>query len=154
MRPLLLTSVAVLAVMAISGCSETATELTGVEADALVTSAADWIPSDIAHDLPVDDATRLRIDSAMVSFHASLMELRDRHMNGQRLTGAEREEFMGQLHEDVVALHARHQAIWDSLTPEVQDILRQRFHEKMHGDGSGASLHERMRALHGGDHGG
>lgn len=154
MRHLLLTSAAVLAVMAISGCSEAATELTGVEADALVTSAADWTPSDLTRDLPVDDATRLRIDSAMGSFHASLMELRERHMTGQRLAGAEREEFMNQLHEDVVALHARHQAIWDALTPEVQDVLRQRFHEKMHGDGSGASLHERMRALHGSDHGG
>lgn len=154
MRHLLLKAAAVLAVMAISGCSEPASELTGVETSALVTTAADWTPSDITRDLPVDDATRLRIDSAVGSFHAALLELRERHMAGQRLTGAEREEFMDQLHEDVLALHARHEGIWDSLTPEVQGILMQRFHEKMHGDGSGASLHERMKALHGSDHGG
>ena len=154
MRHVLLTSVAALAILAVSGCSETATELTGVEADAMVTSAADWTPADITRDLPVDEATRLRIDSAVGSFHASLLELREWHIAGQRLDGAEREEFMNQLHQDVLALHTRHEAIWESLTPEVQETLMRRFHEEMHGDGSGASLHQRMRRLHGGDHGG
>lgn len=154
MRHVLLKSAATLAVLTLSACSEPATWLTEVETNALVTSAVEWTPEDITSDLPVYDATRERIEAAMGSFHESVMALRERHASGQALTGDAREEFLNRLHEDVVAIHTRHQALWESLTPEVKEILTRRFHEQMHGDQPGASMHERLRKLHGGDHGG
>lgn len=155
MRHTLLISLAALAVAAATGCSERASDLTGVEADAMVASAAAWTPEDITRDLPVDSATRDRIEAAVQSFHASLLALHDRHEDGQQLEGAAREEFMARLHTDARELHTQHQALWDSLTPEVREILSSRFHAQMHpGEEPGTSLHERMRKMHGGDHGG
>jgi hypothetical protein len=155
MRHTLLTSLAALAVAAATGCSEPASDLTGVEADAMVASAETWTPADITRDLPVDAATRERIEAAVQTFHASLLALHDRHEAGQQLDGAAREDFMAQLHEDARELHTQHQALWDSLSPEVREILSSRFHAQMHPDDEqGTSLHERMRKMHGGDHGG
>lgn len=154
MRHTLLGTLAALAVGAIIGCSESATDLTGVEADAMVASAATWTPEDITRDLPVDEATRERIETAVQSFHASLLALHQRHEAGQGLDGAAREAFMDKLHEDVRGLHTQHEALWDSLAPEVREALSSRFHAEMHGgDEPGMSLHERMRKMHGGDHG-
>lgn len=138
MKHPLLVTLATLAVVATTACSDAGSEPAAIEVEGLVASAASWTPADLTRDLPVDDATRQTIDAGLRTLHASLLEL-----DAAALT-----------EEDVRALHEQHAALWESLDPDVRELLTARMHERMraHEDDGMASLHERMRRLHGGAH--
>lgn len=172
MRNALVAAVATLAVAATTACSEAASEPTAVETEALVATATSWTPSDLTHDLPVDDATRQQIEDGLRSLHASLLELHGRHETARTLEGEARAAHLDEMKADMEALHEQHRAVWDSLDPAVKELLAARLHERMrehhddatsshheqmrehHGDDEAArSLHERMRRMHGGAHG-
>lgn len=138
MKHALRTTLATLALAGLTACSDAAPEPAALEAEALVASAAGWTPAVLTTDLPVDDATRQRIEDGLRDLHESLVAL-----DGRELT-----------REDAEAIHAKHAALWDSLDPEVRDLLAARLHERMraHDGDAMESLHERMRALHGGVH--
>jgi hypothetical protein len=154
MRHALLTTLASLAVISTTSCSEAASEPTAVQTEALVASAAAWQPADITRDLQVDDATRRKIEGWIESLHASLLEMHERHETSASLEGDARAAYMEDLQADMQTLHEQHKALWDSLDPAVQQTLTSRLHEQMrkHDDDDTSSLHERMRRMHGGDH--
>lgn len=133
MKHPLLVTLATLAVVATTACSEAGSEPAAIEMEGLVASAALWTPADLTRDLPVDDATRQEIDAGLRTLHASLLEL-----DGRELT-----------EEDARSIHEQHAALWDSLDPDVRETLAARLHERMHDDEGMESLHERMRRLHG-----
>jgi hypothetical protein len=146
---------AVLALAAATACSEAASEPTTVETEALIASATTWMPSDLTRGLQVDDATRQKIEAGVRALHASMLDLHERHGKAEDLEGAARAAYMADLQADIGALHEQHKALWESLDPAVREALASRFHERMddHGDGTMKSLHERLRRMHGGDHG-
>lgn len=138
-----------LAVLALTACSEAASEPTAVDTEALVATASAWTPSDITRDLDVDAATRQKIDEGLRSLHTSLMEMHERHQTLHGLEGEAREAYAAEIEADMRELHAQHSELWDSLDPDVQAALAARLHERMedHGEAAG-SLHERMRRMH------
>jgi len=155
MRHTLLPALAILGLAGIAACSKGSSEPTAVETVALLATATDWTPSDLTRDLQVDDATRQEIEAGVQALHASLIELHGRHETVETLEGAEREAYVAELEADMQALHEQHSALWDSLDPAVKETLAARLHERMreHSDEAASSLHDRMRRLHGGDHG-
>lgn len=154
MRHALITTLATLAVAATTACSESASEPTAVETEVLLASATAWTPADLTRDLPVDDATRQKIEAGVRSLHTSMLELHGRHEKAQTLEGEARAEYVADVKADMQELHEQHKLVWDSLDPEVRQLLASRLHERMeaHGDGAMRSLHERLKRLHGGDH--
>ena len=155
MRHALLTTFATLVVISTAACTDSASEPTAVDTEALVAAAADWTPANLTRDLPVDAATQQRIDAGIQTMHASMLELHARYATAGTLEGAAREAYLAELSADMQALHEQHGALWNSLDPAVQQILASRFHEQMrehHGDDDAMSLHERMRRMHGGRH--
>jgi hypothetical protein len=149
---------ALLAILALgaatTACSEGASEPTAVQTEALIASASAWTPSDLTRDLKVDDATRQAIEAGMKELHASMLDLHERRRQAETLEGDARAASLDDLEADVQALHARHLELWNSLDPDVREMLASRFHERVdeHDGGPGKSLHERMRRLHGGGH--
>lgn len=156
MKHTLLRTLAALAVAAMTACSEAASEPTAVQTEAPLASATAWTPEDLTRDLQVDDATRQQIEAGIQALHTSLIELHRRHETVQTLAGEAREAYVADMKADMQELHEQHSALWNSLDPSVQETLAARLHERMgeHHDGeTTSSLHERMRRLHGGDHG-
>ena len=154
MRHALITTLATLAVAAVTACSESASEPTAVETDLLLASATAWTPADLTRDLPVDDATRQKIEAGVQSLHASMLELHGRHETAQTLAGEARAEYVADLKADMLKLHEQHRTVWATLDPEVRQLLASRLHERLdaHGDGAMRSLHERLKRMHAGDH--
>lgn len=142
-------------VAAATACSETTPEPTTVETRALIASASTWTPSELTRDLEVDDATRQEIEAGVQALHASMVDVHERHRKAANLEGDARVAHMADLDADVRALHEQHKALWGSLDPAVREALATRLHERMddHDDGTLTSLHERLRRMHGGDHG-
>lgn len=145
---------AVLALAVTTACSERASEPTAVQTEALIASSAEWTPADFTRDLPVDDATRERIETGVRTLHAAMLDLYARHEKAETLEGDARSAFMMELEADVRALHEQHVALWNSLDADVREALAARFHAQMddHHGGPMKSLHDRLRSTHGGDH--
>lgn len=154
MRYTLLTTFVTVAAAAITACSEAAPEPTAVETEALIASASGWTAADLTRDLPVDAATRQQIEAGVQALHTSMLALHGRYESAQALEGDARAAYMTEIRADIRTLHEQHSALWDSLDPEVRQLLAARLHERMrdHEDGSMKALHERMRRMHGGDH--
>ena len=144
----------ILALAATTACSETGAEPTAVQTEALIASAAEWSPADFIADLPVDEATRQKIQAGMNELHASMLDLHERYEKAETLPAADKPAYVAGLETDVHALHARHLELWNSLDADVRETLARRFHERMegHGDGPFAEFHQRMRRLHDGGH--
>lgn len=155
MRHTLIPTLATLALAATTACSEAASEPTAVETEALLATATAWTPADITRDLQVDEATRQKIEAGVQALHASMIELHARYEAVENLAGEARAGYEAALETDVRELHAQHGALWNSLDPEVREALAARLHARMreHEDETTTSLHERMRRMHGGDHG-
>jgi hypothetical protein len=153
MRHALITTLATLAV-ATTACSEAASEPTAVETEALLASATAWTPSDLTRDLPVDDATRQKLEAGVQSLHASLLEMHARHERAHALEGDARDAYLAEVKAEMQELHEQHRVLWDSLDPAVRETIASRMHERMaaHDRGALKSLHERMKRMHGGDH--
>ena len=147
---------ATLTLAATTACSEAVSEPTAVETEALVASATAWTPGDLTRNLQVDEVTRRKIEAGVQSLHASMVELHARHERVETLEGEARAEYVAHLKADMQELHEEHRALWESLDPAVRETLAARFHEQMreHDAGPMKAIHERMRRLHGGDHGG
>jgi hypothetical protein len=156
MRHTLITILGTAAVAATTACSEAATQPTAIETEALIASAAAWTPSDLTRDLQVDETTRQKIEAGVQSLHTSLLALHERHVRAQNLEGDARAAYLTDIQEDMIAVHEQHKVLWDSLDPAVRETLATRLHEQMrdHGGDDTGSLHERLRRMHGGDHGG
>ncbi|MGH7481565.1 MAG: hypothetical protein ACRELV_05375 [Longimicrobiales bacterium] len=155
MKHSLFPALATLALAATTACSDAASEPIAVDTEALVASATAWTPSDLTRDLQVDDATREKIEAGLQALHASMVELHDRHETAQTLKGEARDAYVADLKADMQELHEQHRALWESLDPAVKEALAARLHQRMreHDGETASSLHERMRRLHGGDHG-
>lgn len=147
-------NVLIVALAAVAGaaCSDSGTQPVSPELDALLASAPSWTAADIARDLPVDDAERSEIEEKLAAFHASLVDLHERHEAMGRLEGEERDAQVAALEAEVESLHEQHQALWAGLDPAVTEALCASFHDRMRSQHEGVgteSLHERMRGLHG-----
>jgi hypothetical protein len=154
MRNALPTTLAIL-IMATSACSEATTQPTAVETEALLATSTEWSPIDLTRDLQVDDVTRANIEAGVQALHTSMLDLHERYESAQSLAGDARAAQIDDIEADLRALHEQHIVLWNSLDPAVKKTLAERMHEQMgnhHADDAG-SLHDRMRRLHGGDHG-
>jgi hypothetical protein len=146
---------AALALLLTAGCSSPLTEPAALEARALARSTAEWTPASLASELPVDSATRRAIQAGLEELHASLVSLHG-HLEAQGTTGEEHELVLTpEIEQELRQVHARHQALWNGLDEEVRETLATRLHEhaSRHAGDDAASLHERMRRLHGGGSG-
>lgn len=142
---------AALALALTTGCSSPLVEPAALEAQALARSASEWTPAGLASELPVDSATRHTIEAGLQDLHESLLKLH-RHLEAQGATGDEHEIVLTpEIEQELKQVHARHTALWDSLDEEVQVRLATRLHEhaSRHGGEAAASMHERLRRLHG-----
>jgi hypothetical protein len=157
MRHAPIITLATLAVAATAGCSETGSQPpTAVETEAVIASASAWMPSDLTRDLQVDNATRQKIEAGVQALHAAMLAVHERYEKAETLKGNARVTYMDDLNADIQSVHEQHRALWDSLDPEVRETLAARLHERMRNhddDGALKSSHERMRRMHGGDHG-
>jgi hypothetical protein len=156
MKHVLLPMVATLTLAATTACSEAASEPTAVQTEALVASAHSWTATDLTRDLQVDEATRRKIEAGVQALHTSMVELHARHEALATLDGEARAAYAANLQADMQELHEEHRSLWESLDPAVRETLAARFHDQMreHDVGAMKSMHERMRRLHGGEHGG
>jgi hypothetical protein len=154
----------VLATLAAAACSERAPEPLSPDVEALVASAPDWTPAELARDLAVDDATRQEIEATLGDVHEAMAAFHERHRVALTLEGEARETYLEELHADAVSFHEQHREIWEGLDADVREQLHARMeahghqtpaHEAgnhgglQHDEATMRSMHERMRKLHG-----
>jgi hypothetical protein len=136
-------------------CAETTPEVMSPDIEALVASSPEWTPADVTRDLPMDEAMRQELETALGSLHATMLELHRRHEVAETLEGDARSDYLAALHADATALHAQHKATWVALDPALAEQVKARLHERMraqHDDSEMTSIHERIRRHHGAAH--
>lgn len=144
---------ATLAMALLAGCASPLLEPDALDTRALARSARDWTPATLASELPVDTATRRVLEAGLQELHTSLLGLHQR-LEAQG-AGESEIALTPEMEKELREVHARHAALWNSLDEEVRVTLARRFHEhaSRHGGAAPASLHERLRRLHGNDAG-
>lgn len=142
--------IAAIAVGTAVACSEPTAEPLAADVEALVASVAEWNPTELLRDLPIDDATRQEITGRITALHTAGIELHRAYKAAHALSDEEREAKLAELQDRAERLHAQHEELWAGLSPDAAAALKDRIHEQMkaHHDEDASAFHERMRRLH------